>query len=207
MIDQARILIVDDDERIRETLQRALARTDYSCLTAQDTVEAADCLGREEIDLVLLDIHMPGRSGMEFLPTITECYPNVAVVMLTGLDERSTAVWAMREGAYDFCAKPVDFGELIIKTDNALRRLAVVRERNAYQTNLETMLEGLERLEVQSNEMATLLESVGSQMSPDPQGVLDELKAAVRSNATELDRLIRFRKVLDPRDPDQPEED
>ena len=192
MTEQARILIVDDDELIRETLQRALARINYSCITAQDTVEAADRLEREEIDLVLLDINMPGKSGMDFLPTISAHYPNVAVIMLTGADERRTAVWAMREGAYDFSAKPVDVGELVIKIDNALRRLAVVRERNTYQGNLELMLEELRSLEVQGRETEAFLSSIESSVGSEFQGTFDQVKTAIRSNAQNLERLLRL---------------
>ena len=196
MIEQARILVVDDDDRIRETLSRALTRTEYSCLTAKDVSEASGILEREDIDLVLLDIKMPGISGMEFLPTIRERYPDVAVVMLSGVEERSTAVWAMREGAYDYAAKPIDTGELVIKIDGALWRLAVVRENNAHQRNLETMADALKSLRVQNRELEVLLQSIQSRTSPDLEGPFSEIKSAVGSITAALDGLIDHAKVV-----------
>lgn len=69
----------------------------------------------ENFDLVLLDITMPGKSGIEFLPEIKDNDPDVAVVMLTGIADVSVGVKAMREGAFDYVNKPVSLPDFIIR--------------------------------------------------------------------------------------------
>ena len=132
-----RILVVDDDEHVREVVTRGLMRSDYDCVTAGNADEAAKVLGGGGIDLVVLDITMPGKSGLEFLPEIVRDHPDVAVVMLTAHADTSTAVWAMREGSYDFAAKPVNLAELTIRIVNALFRRKLVLENRAYQKKME----------------------------------------------------------------------
>ena len=101
----ARILAVDDEENIREMLRRGLERTGYEVVTAESAGRAANLLDGEEFDLVLLDITMPGKSGIDFLPEIIAKYPELAVIMLTGIADVSTGVRAMREGAHDYVNK------------------------------------------------------------------------------------------------------
>ncbi len=121
---KSRILAVDDEEGNREVLARGLE--EYECLTASNAEEAAKLLKAEEFELVLLDINMPGKSGIEFLREIKADYPDIAVVMLTGQMDLSTAVTAMREGAYDYVTKPVSLPELEIRIKHALSRRALV---------------------------------------------------------------------------------
>ena len=115
-----RVLVVDDEKLLREALARGLETFDYQCATAESAEEAADVLKREEFDVVLLDINMPGKSGMDLLPQITTRYPDVAVIMLSGFDELSTAVWCMGEGAHDYIDKPVSLPELAIRVEKAM---------------------------------------------------------------------------------------
>ena len=127
----ARVLIVDDDANVREALRRSLTRTGYRCFTASSAENSAPILKSEEIDLVLLDIDMSGASGMKLLPIISERFPDIAVVMLTGNADVSTAIWAMREGAYDYVTKPVSMDILSVRVEKALDRQAQVREHRA----------------------------------------------------------------------------
>ena len=144
--DNSRILIVDDQKHIRDPLAEGLRQTgSYECVTAENADRALQELERLEIDLIILDINMPGKSGMDLLPLIRGQYPDVAVVMLSGQDDLSTAVWAMREGAYDYAAKPVTIGELIIRVENALSRRRLVLENRDYQKRLENMEKALKR--------------------------------------------------------------
>ncbi len=100
------ILVVDDDNYIRIGLERGLSLEGYEVLVAENAAQATELLHENQIDLVLLDVNMPGRSGMELLPDIVAEYPDVAVIMLTGDGDLSAAVVAMREGAYDYAVKP-----------------------------------------------------------------------------------------------------
>ena len=138
-----RILVVDDDELIREALATTLGRL-FECGTAQSAEHAAKTLQQEKFDLVVLDINMPGKSGMEFLPEIIARYPDLPVVMLTGLDDTATAVKAMREGAYDYATKPITFGEMAGRIENALARRELLLENRANLLKLEQMGHELE---------------------------------------------------------------
>ena len=102
-----RILIVDDDERISQMLQIALTKAGYTCATALNAAIAGDKLREQEFELVFLDINMPGKTGLEFLPEIKQYYPDTAVIMLTGVEDLSIAIGAMQQGAYDYVNKPV----------------------------------------------------------------------------------------------------
>lgn len=136
-----RILIVDDDERISQMLAIALVKAGYACTTASNTGLAADKLREQEFDLVFLDINMPGKTGIEYLPEIKEYYPDTAVIMLTGVDDLSTAVDAMQQGAYDYVNKPLrSISELTLRIEHALSNRALVLENHRYQENLEQMV-------------------------------------------------------------------
>ena len=116
-----RILVVDDDRLGREAVAAMLNRL-FECRTAESAEQAAIALRQEQFDLVLLDVNMPGKSGIEFLPEITRQYPDIPVVMLTGLADVSTAVKAMQEGAYDYAMKPITLGDVAVRIDSALAR-------------------------------------------------------------------------------------
>ena len=108
-----RILAVDDEENLLEILERILRRAGYDCVKAQDAYQAADVLERENIDLVLLDIRMPGKSGLELLSEIKSRYPYILVVMLTAIGDSRIAKRALLDGAYDYVTKPVARDKLL----------------------------------------------------------------------------------------------
>src|SRR4030042_789822 len=99
---KAKILIVDDEMRVREILSRKLADDGYHCLTAPDGNNALKLLKADQIDLVLLDIMMPGKPGPEVLKEIKVKYPDTAVIMVTAIADVQTAINLMRIGAYDY---------------------------------------------------------------------------------------------------------
>ena len=135
------ILIIDDDERISQMLSVGLTIAGYSCTTASNADLAADKLREQEFELVILDIIMSGKTGMEFLPEIKRDYPHTAVIMLTGVDDLSVAVSAMQQGAYDYISKPVtSLTELTLRIEHALSNRALVLEIHRYQENLEQMV-------------------------------------------------------------------
>jgi len=126
--DKISILAVDDEADIREVLERSLGRAGYQCVTAASAEQAAQLLQGGAFALVLLDIKMPGKSGMEFLPELIDQYPHTAVVMLTGVADPLTAAKAMREGALDYVIKPLNLDELIIRIKHALAKCALLSQ-------------------------------------------------------------------------------
>ena len=161
-----RILVVDDDSAICETFAEGLSQYGYECVTVGSAYDADRALQREQIDLILLDINMPGKSGLDLLPEVTVQYPDVAIVMVTGHDELSTAVLAMREGAHDYITKPVSLTLLIFRVEQVLGRRALLLENRAYREELERMVHELNvNLEQNKRELAALNSLVQSQMA------------------------------------------
>ncbi len=134
---KAKILIVDDEARVREILSRKLADDGYHCLTAPDGNKALKLLKADQIDLVLLDINMPGKSGAEVLKGIKAKYPDTAVIMVTAIADAHTAISLMKSGAYDYVIKPVELNVLLVSLDRALEKRRLIIENRDYQLHLE----------------------------------------------------------------------
>lgn len=132
-----RVLVVDDEPFISRLLQRNLTMAGYACLTASNADEAWATLQTHDCALVISDITMPGRSGLDLLRQIRKEMPQVAVIMLTGVDDRATAISALESGAYGYLIKPFDENEIQIGVVNALRRRELEMMRDNYENSLE----------------------------------------------------------------------
>lgn len=195
-----RILVVDDEESIRKLLERSLTQAHYQCTTAQSAEDAAEVLQREEFDLVFLDIRMPGKSGIEFLTEITAQHPDTAVVMLTGVAELSTAVQAMRGGAYDYATKPLNLAELVIRIEQTLSRRALVLEKRTYQRKLQAMVDELNALlEQRKREVKALNNLFDSHLrqSAEAQNTYTRLQNAMADFSSELEGLAAISRIID----------
>ena len=127
MNSQANILVVDDEETMRDSCQQALSQDGDRVKVAEDGSTALAMLEKESFDLVILDLKMPGLSGMEVLEKVKEEYPEVVVVVITGYATIESAVEAMKKGAYDFIPKPFtpDSLRVIVKRALEKRRLSL----------------------------------------------------------------------------------
>jgi two-component system response regulator AtoC len=134
---QANILIADDEIFIREGLQEALQKSGYVVETAADGNQARQMLMAGDFHLVILDLRMPGPSGMELLEEIGAHHPDTQCIILTAHGNVNTAVEAMRKGAYDFATKPVDLAHLRLMVSRALDRLELVAENRKLHSRLE----------------------------------------------------------------------
>jgi DNA-binding NtrC family response regulator len=99
------LLIVDDEQDIRLAMKRFFARSPYRILFAEDGLKALRCLVNNPVDLMLLDLKMPGMSGLEVLHEVVDIYPNIKVIMVTGQGGVQDAVTAIKMGATDFIEK------------------------------------------------------------------------------------------------------
>lgn len=119
------ILVIDDDEVVRDSCFHILERGARTIKTAEDGMKGLEILAREHFDAVILDLKMPGMSGMEVLKRISKKYPDVAVIVMTGYATIDLAVEAMKLGAYDFVTKPFSSESLrrIVKAAIDQRRL------------------------------------------------------------------------------------
>jgi len=131
------ILIADDEVFIREGLQEALQQPGFSIDTARDGHEASELLERKHYHLVVLDLRMPGPGGMELLDEIRDNHPDTQSLILTAYGNISTAVEAMKKGAFDFITKPVDLAHLRLLVERALDRLEMLQENRKLHHRLE----------------------------------------------------------------------
>src|SRR5213596_1011464 len=121
------VLIVDDDEGMRDTLTAILKR-EYRILTASTGEAALPILNREDVDLMLLDIRLPGISGFEVLRIVKENYSLIEVLMISAINEVETAVQAMKHGAYHYVTKDFDYDQLRSLVRNASERQDLNRQ-------------------------------------------------------------------------------
>jgi two-component system response regulator PilR (NtrC family) len=118
---KAHVLIVDDESDILELLQITLSRMDIGCRAAMDMTTAKRLLASERFDLCLTDMFLPDGSGIDLARYIAEIFPELPVAVITAHGNMETAVAAMKAGAFDFVAKPVDLAMLRRLVESALR--------------------------------------------------------------------------------------
>lgn len=108
----ARILCIDDDAAVLGALVKALRRFGHDPVAADSAETGLDLLGALKTDLIILDLGLPGVSGMDVLNTLKQLGSQVPVIVMTGHDSARVAVKAMHLGAVDYLTKPVTFGDL-----------------------------------------------------------------------------------------------
>ncbi len=117
-----KVLIVDDEKDFVEMFSLRLQETGERVFTAYNGKECLDILEGEDIDVVVLDIKMPGMDGIEVLREIKKRHPIVEVILLTGHGAIETAVTGMKLGAFDYLLKPADAREMAKKLEGARKR-------------------------------------------------------------------------------------
>jgi DNA-binding NtrC family response regulator len=124
-----RVMIVDDEQDFVEMLAARLNEIGEKVSWANSGAECLKLLEKQQIDVVILDIKMPGMDGIETLREIKKRYPLIEVIMLTGHGTTETAVQGMKLGAYDYLLKPADFEDLQTKLKGAREKKEEQEER------------------------------------------------------------------------------
>jgi DNA-binding NtrC family response regulator len=124
-----KMMLVDDEERFLSTTKKLLFRKGYDVVTAISGNEALDILKSHSIDVVILDVKMPGMDGITTLKEIKKFYPLVEVIMLTGHATVDSAVDGLKSGATDYLMKPTDINILIEKAGEAFEKKQRVEEK------------------------------------------------------------------------------
>ena len=119
---RAVILIVDDDERLRDTLGILVRSLGHDPRVAADVAGAERVLAEGAVDLVISDLRMPGGSGLDLLDVVQRGDPHTPVIVLTAYGTVETAVAAMKKGAFDYLQKPFDAAEMEVRVTRALAR-------------------------------------------------------------------------------------
>jgi len=117
---KAAILIIDDEPEVTESLARSLARQGYHMVTAASGEEGIEKVKGEKIDLVLLDLKLPGMDGLQALENIKKIDPEIEAIIITGHGAMDSAIESMRRGAYDYIEKPLSVEKVIFSIEKAL---------------------------------------------------------------------------------------
>jgi two-component system response regulator PilR (NtrC family) len=121
-MDKKKVLVVDDEQDVRETLESVLQKIDYHPLTAANGEEALDIIRNQQVDIVLSDLYMPVMNGIELLKRVKTEKQNIIFLMITAHPTIETAVDAIKKGAYDYLTKPFHIEEVRIKLSRALEK-------------------------------------------------------------------------------------
>ncbi len=182
---QTKILVVDDDQTIRDGCSRILSKSGWTVIAAENGQKGLDEIRslRGEIDVVLLDLMMPGLSGMEVLEQSLQTDPDLLVIVITGYATVESAVEAMKKGAYDFIAKPFAPDQLRIVVKRALERRALQKETAFLRQERE---KSLRDIATEKSKIKTIIHSMGD-------GVLvcDQDGSVVLTNPA-ADRMLRL---------------
>ncbi len=120
--DEPRILVVDDDDALRQSVVRTLEKRGYGALGAASATEARALMREISFELALCDIRMPGENGLELTKALHESNPQLAIVMMSGLDDPMMARVSLDNGACGYLVKPFADNELLIAAEAALHR-------------------------------------------------------------------------------------
>ncbi len=135
---KARILVVDDERSMQEFLEIFFRSEGYEVATAGDVDTALAHLENDEFDVVISDIQMPGRSGIDLVHEAHETSPETVVIMITAFASTETAITAMKEGAYDYVTKPFKVDELRIVVEKALEKKLLSSENQRLRRELRS---------------------------------------------------------------------
>lgn len=168
------VLVVDDEEPIRTTLKKYLAQQGYEVSTAATGEEALQILQRQKIACMLLDVRLPGSSGVDLVPRIMEIEPSIALLMLTAVNDATNAALCMQRGAMDYLTKPIELTDLSKAIQRALRRRGTMLEQQNLnqwlkeEVTVRTAEVRSERAKLERLSVATLEALVNALEAKDP---------------------------------------
>ncbi len=129
MSEKSKLLLVDDEADFREIMTKFFVRRGIQFEAAGGCMEGLDWLGRDDFDVVIMDVSMPGLDGFDCMAEMKKVKPDIEVIILTGHASINAGLIGMKKGAFDYCLKPVDFDEL-------LEKIVLAREKVAGKKNL-----------------------------------------------------------------------
>jgi DNA-binding NtrC family response regulator len=128
-VDTFKVLLVDDEVEFLETLVKRLKKRNLTVWGVNSGEQAMEALAKEPVDVVVLDVKMPGMNGLETLREIKKSCPLVEVIMLTGHASMEVAIEGMEQGAFDYLMKPMDIDELLYKLQDAYKKKKLHEDR------------------------------------------------------------------------------
>ncbi len=141
MNDQIKILVIDDDDSGRDALTMLLQSAGYEVTSAATGESALDLIDHEQYQVIVSDLFLPDKSGLDILQNVRKISPDTEVIVVTGHASAQTAVRAMKEGAFDYITKPIDFDELKIVVSKALEKQKLLSENMYLRRQLQGRFE------------------------------------------------------------------
>ncbi|UCF95581.1 MAG: response regulator [Desulfobacterales bacterium] len=199
-VENIRLLLVDDEDNFRETLAKRLQKRGVTPQQAADGLACLSLLADHSIDVVVLDVKMPGLSGIEVLQHIKDKYPRTEVILLTGHASTPDGVEGIKSGAFDYLAKPIELEHLLSKIKQAyekIQRAAQAQKEAEYRAKMEQQMIATERLA----SLGTLATGVAHEIN-NPLAIITEsagwLKLLLQKKELEnMPRKADFAKALD----------
>jgi putative nucleotidyltransferase with HDIG domain len=185
-----KVFVVDDEPMVSSVLCRYLAGEGFECRSSDEAPEALKAVETEAFDLVITDIDMPERDGVWLLKEIKARFPDLPVLMLTGLSTVQAAIHCLRIGADDYLRKPVDFSELLTASQRALEKCRLVRENRQYQRELE------KRVEERTASLNQALREIQATYQTTLEALAAALDARERETGFHSQRVMRFTVAL-----------
>lgn len=186
----ATILTVDDEEMIRELMVTALSREGYHCYQAGSAEEARAILNSRKVDLTLLDIMMPGRSGVDFLKEIKQLSSDTVVLMVTAISDMETAMRCIHLGADDYILKPFDIERVLLTIRNSLEKQRLLLENQEYQANLE------KKVEEQTGQIRAAMEELNFAYDHTLTALVRALDAREKETGSHSERVMNYTVLL-----------
>jgi cyclic di-GMP phosphodiesterase len=174
MTGPVQILVVDDEEPIRNALKKFLTQQQYEVYAVGSGDEALQQLRRHRIALMLCDIRMPGTSGVDLVPQAIEIEPELAILMLTAVNDATSAALCMQRGAMDYLTKPIELADLGRAVQRALKRREMLLENSQLnqwlkeEVSTRTAELQRERMKLERLSVATLEALVNALEAKDP---------------------------------------
>ncbi len=171
---KAHILIIDDDKRLRLLLEQFLSKEGFTSSSVANTAEARNILQSENIDIIILDVMMPGQNGVEFVQQLRKEQKVLPVLLLTAMDDVEDRITGLQSGADDYLTKPFEPRELCLRVENLLRR-----HQNFIQKKSNIVRFGTFSYHTDSHELYKDGENQDIPLSSNEQALMDMLAAAL----------------------------
>lgn len=203
---KANILVVDDDNRLRELLTKYLEDNRYNVVAAPDAAAAARLLSSNHIDLIILDVMMPGQTGFEFAQQLKDQNNKVPILYLSAMSNTDDRIQGLELGAADYLTKPFEPRELLLRCNNILKRNKINEIKlGDYIFNMDRgqLLQNGVEIAITSLEIA-LLKALGGKIGqPISRDDLAAISGVSLSPRTVDVQITRLRKKIEP-DPKNP---
>jgi len=164
------ILAIEDETAVRRSLVAHLEDLEYDFIEAANGVEGIEVFNKTRPDLVLCDLRLPGMDGLDVLSSIAESSPDTPIIVVSGVNQMSDAIQALKRGAWDYITKPIlDFQILDKAIESALNRARLIRENRDYQKHLETLNQELSMALGQLREDEEAARALQASLLPPPE--------------------------------------